>query len=111
MAQICKNCLGLVFLVASSARYLRFWGIFLYSAACASPCLVVDTLLQVDIVCGTPGRLDDLISTGNLDLSQVRFFVLDEAVSTKSIGVQYAGRYFTAVFLGHTNIIQSKWDE
>eukprot|EP00118_Oscarella_pearsei_P008372 m.42707 g.42707 ORF g.42707 m.42707 type:complete len:54 (+) comp33379_c0_seq2:976-1137(+) len=34
----------------------------------------------VDIVTGTPGRLDELISTGNLDLSQVRFFVLDEAV-------------------------------
>ncbi len=26
----------------------------------------------VDIVCGTPGRLDDLISTGRLDLSGVR---------------------------------------
>uniref|UniRef100_A0A9J8C6X2 ATP-dependent RNA helicase n=1 Tax=Cyprinus carpio carpio TaxID=630221 RepID=A0A9J8C6X2_CYPCA len=32
----------------------------------------------VDIVVGTPGRLDDLISTGKLDLSQVRFLVLDE---------------------------------
>lgn len=37
--------------------------------------------LQVDIACGTPGRLEDLISTGNMDLSQVRFFVLDEAVN------------------------------
>jgi len=27
---------------------------------------------QVDIVCGTPGRLDDMISTGKLDLSNVR---------------------------------------
>lgn len=33
----------------------------------------------VDIVCGTPGRIEDL-ATGSLDLSQVRFFVLDEAV-------------------------------
>ncbi|XP_059354501.1 ATP-dependent RNA helicase DDX1 [Carassius carassius] len=32
----------------------------------------------VDIVVGTPGRLDDLISTGKLDLCQVRFLVLDE---------------------------------
>ncbi|XP_071268543.1 ATP-dependent RNA helicase DDX1 [Salvelinus alpinus] len=32
----------------------------------------------VDIVVGTPGRLDDLISTGKLTLSQVRFLVLDE---------------------------------
>ena len=37
---------------------------------------------QVDIVCGTPGRLEDLISTGKLALHQVRFFVLDECVST-----------------------------
>lgn len=53
----------------------------------------------VDIVTGTPGRLDDFISTGKLDLSgvrgvcyhsnisnifpQIRFFVLDEAVSSK----------------------------
>uniref|UniRef100_A0A8B9QU87 ATP-dependent RNA helicase n=1 Tax=Anas platyrhynchos TaxID=8839 RepID=A0A8B9QU87_ANAPL len=33
----------------------------------------------VDIVVGTPGRLDDLVSTGKLNLSQVRFLVLDEA--------------------------------
>uniref|UniRef100_A0A646QIB3 ATP-dependent RNA helicase n=1 Tax=Hemiscolopendra marginata TaxID=943146 RepID=A0A646QIB3_9MYRI len=33
----------------------------------------------VDIVVGTPGRLEDLISTGQLSLTQVRFFVLDEA--------------------------------
>ncbi|XP_072107381.1 ATP-dependent RNA helicase DDX1 [Mobula birostris] len=33
----------------------------------------------VDIVVGTPGRVDDLVSTGKLNLSQVRFFVLDEA--------------------------------
>lgn len=29
---------------------------------------------------GTPGRLDDLISTGKLSLSEVRFLVLDECV-------------------------------
>ena len=28
----------------------------------------------VDIVCGTPGRLDDLISTGKLDLSGVSWW-------------------------------------
>lgn len=33
----------------------------------------------VDIVVGTPGRVDDLVSTGKLNLSQVRFLVLDEA--------------------------------
>jgi len=35
--------------------------------------------LKVDIVVGTPGRMEDLISTGQIDLSQCRFFVLDEA--------------------------------
>ena len=40
----------------------------------------VDVLQKgVDIVVGTPGRLEDLISTGKLALHQVRFFVLDEA--------------------------------
>lgn len=36
-------------------------------------------LFQVDIVVGTPGRLEDLISSGHLSLTQCRFFVLDEA--------------------------------
>ena len=31
---------------------------------------------------GTPGRLEDLISTGKLELSSCRFFVLDECVSS-----------------------------
>ncbi|KAG7172439.1 ATP-dependent RNA helicase Ddx1-like [Homarus americanus] len=33
----------------------------------------------VDIVCGTPGRLEDLINTGQLSLQACKFFVLDEA--------------------------------
>ncbi|KAJ7341071.1 hypothetical protein JRQ81_004770 [Phrynocephalus forsythii] len=40
----------------------------------------------VDIVVGTPGRLDDLASTGKLNLSQVRFLVLDEADGLLSQG-------------------------
>uniref|UniRef100_H2YIC2 ATP-dependent RNA helicase n=1 Tax=Ciona savignyi TaxID=51511 RepID=H2YIC2_CIOSA len=32
----------------------------------------------VDIVIGTPGRVDDFISTGKIDLGHVRFLVLDE---------------------------------
>ncbi|MBN3308894.1 DDX1 helicase, partial [Amia calva] len=39
-----------------------------------------------DIVVGTPGRLDDLISTGKLNLSQVQFLVLDEADGLISAG-------------------------
>ena len=37
----------------------------------------------VDIIVATPGRLDELISGGEIDLSHMRFFILDEAV-TKS---------------------------
>ena len=33
----------------------------------------------VDIVVATPGRLEDLISTGQMSLKQCRFFILDEA--------------------------------
>ncbi|KAM6954207.1 ATP-dependent RNA helicase DDX1 [Aplochiton taeniatus] len=40
----------------------------------------------VDIVVGTPGRLDDLISTGKLSLAQVRFLVLDECDGLLSAG-------------------------
>ena len=38
-------------------------------------------------MCGTPGRLEDLISTGKLDLSSCRFFVLDECVRTILLGI------------------------
>ncbi|ELK38235.1 ATP-dependent RNA helicase DDX1 [Myotis davidii] len=40
----------------------------------------------VDIVVGTLGRLDDLVSTGKLNLSHVRFLVLDEAEGLLSQG-------------------------
>ncbi|KAK3085895.1 hypothetical protein FSP39_010136 [Pinctada imbricata] len=47
----------------------------------------VDVLQSgVDIVVGTPGRLEDLISTGKLALHQCRFFVLDEADGLLSAG-------------------------
>ncbi|PVD20486.1 hypothetical protein C0Q70_18642 [Pomacea canaliculata] len=47
----------------------------------------VDALEKgVDIVVGTPGRLEDLISTGKLALHQVRFFVLDECDGLLSQG-------------------------
>ena len=40
----------------------------------------------VDLVCGTPGRLDDLICTGALSLEQIKFLVLDEADGLLSQG-------------------------
>jgi ATP-dependent RNA helicase DDX1 len=40
----------------------------------------------VDICVSTPGRLDDLISSGRLSLNQVRFFVLDEVDGLLSQG-------------------------
>jgi ATP-dependent RNA helicase DDX1 len=33
----------------------------------------------VDIITATPGRIIELVESGSLDLSSVRFFVLDEA--------------------------------
>jgi superfamily II DNA/RNA helicase len=35
----------------------------------------------VDIIVATPGRLDELISDGEIDLAHMRFFILDEAVN------------------------------
>ncbi|CAG5928137.1 unnamed protein product [Menidia menidia] len=46
----------------------------------------VSSHIQVDIVVGTPGRLDDLISTGKLSLGQVRFLVMDECDGLLSAG-------------------------
>ncbi|GAA30140.2 ATP-dependent RNA helicase DDX1 [Clonorchis sinensis] len=40
----------------------------------------------VDIVVATPGRLDDLLSTGTLSLSNCRFFILDECDGLLSAG-------------------------
>lgn len=47
----------------------------------------VDALYSgVDIVVGTPGRLEDLISTSKLELTSCRFFVLDECDGLLSAG-------------------------
>ncbi|MFT4230043.1 MAG: DEAD/DEAH box helicase [Microbacterium sp.] len=40
----------------------------------------------VDIVIGTPGRIEDLIEQGRLDLSEVRVVVLDEADHMSELG-------------------------
>ncbi|KAF7820851.1 DEAD-box ATP-dependent RNA helicase 7 [Senna tora] len=40
----------------------------------------------VDIVVGTPGRIKDLLGRGNLDLSQLRFRVLDETDEMLKMG-------------------------
>ncbi|GAA3751578.1 hypothetical protein GCM10022240_00940 [Microbacterium kribbense] len=40
----------------------------------------------VDIIIGTPGRIEDLIDQGKLDLSQVRIVVLDEADHMSELG-------------------------
>ena len=38
----------------------------------------------VDIIVATPGRLDELIGGGEIDLSHMRFFILDEAVTSRN---------------------------
>ncbi|CAF0788217.1 unnamed protein product [Adineta steineri] len=40
----------------------------------------------VDIIVATPGRLDELIGSGEIDLTQMRFFILDEADGLLSQG-------------------------
>ncbi|CAF4425099.1 unnamed protein product, partial [Rotaria magnacalcarata] len=40
----------------------------------------------VDIIVATPGRLDELISGGEIDLTHMRFFILDEADGLLSQG-------------------------
>lgn len=52
---------------------------------------------QIDIVVGTPGRLDDLISTGKLSLAQVRFLVLDECVRSIRCGQTSTGHTLIAL--------------
>jgi len=39
----------------------------------------------VDIIVATPGRLEELIGSGEIDLTHMRFFILDEAVKNKTI--------------------------
>lgn len=41
----------------------------------------------VDIVCGTPGRLDDLISTGKLDLSGVSIVTFDPTIMYLTLSI------------------------
>ena len=35
----------------------------------------------IDIVVGTPGKVSEMVTKGSLDLSRIRFFVLDEVVA------------------------------
>ena len=35
----------------------------------------------VDIVTGTPGKIEDFVNSGKLKLDQVRFLIFDEVVS------------------------------
>ena len=37
----------------------------------------------IDIIVATPGRLEELISSGEIDLTHMRFFILDEAVNRR----------------------------
>lgn len=42
----------------------------------------------IDIAVGTPGRLIDLLNRGSLNLSEVKFVVLDEADQMLQVGFQ-----------------------
>jgi ATP-dependent RNA helicase DDX1 len=49
----------------------------------------------IDIVTGTPGKLDDMMTTGCLDLSEVSFFILDEVDGLLSGG---HGQFIQKIF-------------
>lgn len=62
----------------SYGRYLRLRSTVVFGGVSQTP--QVDELRRgVDILVATPGRLNDLIGQGIIDLSSVRAFVLDEA--------------------------------
>lgn len=59
-------------------KYLSLRTVVAYGGVSVNPQL--DAIAQgVDILVATPGRLMDLLSRGAVDLSQLAFFVLDEA--------------------------------
>jgi superfamily II DNA/RNA helicase len=39
----------------------------------------------VDLIVATPGRLEELINSGEINLAHMRFFILDEAVNKKKL--------------------------
>jgi ATP-dependent RNA helicase RhlE len=55
----------------------------------------------VDIVVGTPGRICDLMATGELKLNEVRYFVLDEADRMLDLGFIRDIRRIVAVLPGN----------
>ncbi len=62
----------------SIGRPLKISTVTVYGGAGINP--QIDAIRRMpDIVVGTPGRVIDLIKRGILDLSKIRFFVLDEA--------------------------------
>ena len=62
----------------SIGRPLKISTVTVYGGAGINP--QIDAIRRMpDVVVGTPGRVIDLIKRGILDLSKIRFFVLDEA--------------------------------
>jgi ATP-dependent RNA helicase DeaD len=65
-------------------RYMRVRITSIYGGVSMGP--QVDELRHADVVVGTPGRILDHINRRSLDLSKVRFFVLDEADKMLEMG-------------------------
>jgi ATP-dependent RNA helicase DDX1 len=64
-----------------------------------------ELLRGTDIIVGTPGKLQDFLDKGILDLSRVRFFIIDEADRiVDSIGVAAFMKIFAAVPAGGAGV-------
>ncbi|MEM3126833.1 MAG: DEAD/DEAH box helicase, partial [Candidatus Woesearchaeota archaeon] len=59
------------------SRYKRCFVVSIYGGVSINP--QIDILLKADIVVGTPGRVLDHINRNTIDLTRVRFAILDEA--------------------------------
>jgi ATP-dependent RNA helicase RhlE len=80
---------------ATYGRHLDLWHTTIFGGVSDKP-QIAELRRGVDTLIATPGRLLDLIGRGEVDLSRVRFFVLDEADRMLDMGFLPDVRRITA---------------